>query len=159
MRGFALFIAGAFVGIAAASNAQSQRPANGVVALNHVAIVVPDVDKAVEYYTRVMGFPEAFRFNTASGQYAMLQFSQNTFLEIQPATPERPVGINHFGIEVENLNSTLAALKTRGATATPVTYGGTKSYNASVVDPNGIRTEIQEFPPESFQKQAMERWK
>jgi catechol 2,3-dioxygenase-like lactoylglutathione lyase family enzyme len=159
MRGLVLFIAGAFAGLAAASSAQTQKPAHGVTGLNHVAIVVPDVDKAVEYYSKVMGYPEAFRFNTASGQYAMLQLSQNTFLEIQPTTPERPVGINHLGIEVQNLNATLAALKAAGANVTPVTYGGTKSYNASVIDPNGIRTEIQEFPPESFQKQAMDRWK
>jgi hypothetical protein len=58
MRGLALFVAGAFVGLAATSVAQNQTPNRGIVGLNHVALAVPDLDKAVEYYTKTMGFPE-----------------------------------------------------------------------------------------------------
>src|SRR3954462_207932 len=61
MRGLALFVAGTLVGIAATSMAQNQGPNRGVVGINHVALAVPDIDKAVEHYTKVMGFPEAFR--------------------------------------------------------------------------------------------------
>jgi hypothetical protein len=30
---------------------------------------------------------------------------------------------------------------------------------SKIVDPNGIRTELAEFPPESLHRQAMERWR
>jgi hypothetical protein len=54
MRGLALFIAGTLVGLAATSVAQNQTPNRGIVGLNHVALSVPDLDNAVEYYTKTM---------------------------------------------------------------------------------------------------------
>ena len=55
MRGLALFVAGTLVGIAATSMAENRSPNSGVVGINHVALAVPDIDKVVEYYTKVMG--------------------------------------------------------------------------------------------------------
>src|SRR5712671_6742436 len=100
MRGLALFVAGTLVGLAATSLAQNQTPNRGIVGLNHVAISVPDIDKAVEYYTKTMGFPEAFRMKTPAGQVQLVyvQISQNTFIELQAANAERPAGIYHFGV-------------------------------------------------------------
>ena len=91
MRGLALFVAGTVVGLAATSVAQNQSPNRGVVGLNHVAISVPDIDKAVEYYTKTMGFPEAFRSTDEKGQTTLVyvQISRNTFLELQPATAQQ----------------------------------------------------------------------
>src|SRR3954447_18537263 len=105
MRAISLFIAGALVGVAATGLAQNQGPNRGVVGLNHVAISVTDVDKTVEYYTKVMGYPEAFRIKNAAGEIALVyvQISQNTFIEIQPANAQRPPGINHFGVVVDNM--------------------------------------------------------
>ena len=51
MRGLALFVAGTLVGLAATSAAQNQGPNRGVVGINHVALAVPDIDKAVEVTT------------------------------------------------------------------------------------------------------------
>ena len=91
MRGLALFVAGALVGGLAVHTAiaqnQSLSPNHGIVGLNHVGISVPDLDKAVAYYTKTMGFPEAFRQTDASGkvQLVYVQISQNTFVELQPA--------------------------------------------------------------------------
>jgi catechol 2,3-dioxygenase-like lactoylglutathione lyase family enzyme len=162
MRGLALFIAGTLVGIAATSMAENRGPNGGVVGINHVALAVPDIDKAVEYYTKVMGFPEAFRVKTPQGttQLVYVQISQNTFIEIQPSNAERPPGIYHFGLHVESVPSTLAMLKARGANVTgPNLSSGTKAILGNVVDPNGVRTELTELPPESLHRQAMERWK
>src|SRR3954465_1504498 len=57
MRGVALLMTGIFLGAAATGLAQSQGPNHGVGGLNHVALSVPDVEKAVEYYSKVMGYP------------------------------------------------------------------------------------------------------
>jgi catechol 2,3-dioxygenase-like lactoylglutathione lyase family enzyme len=161
MRAISLFIAGALVGVAATGLAQNQGPNRGVVGLNHVAISVTDVDKTVEYYTKVMGYPEAFRIKNAAGEIALVyvQISQNTFIEIQPANAQRPPGINHFGVVVDNMATAAEMFKARGANVGPVSAGGSKSINANIVDPNGIRTEFSELPADSFQKQAMDRWK
>ncbi len=161
LRGLGLFAAGTVVGLAATTFAQNQTPNRGIVALNHVGLSVPDLDKAVEYYTKTMGFPEAFRLVNASWQVQLVyvQISQNTFVELQPANAQRPPGITHFGVHVENMANATAMFKERGANVGQTTVSGTKAILSNVVDPNGIRMELAELPPESLHRQAMERWR
>src|SRR2546423_15070088 len=101
MRALALFVAGTLVGIAATSMAQNQGPNRGVVGINHVALAVPDIDKAGEHYTKVMGFPEAFPVRTPQGdvQLVYIQVSKATFIELQTINAQPPPGIYHFGVE------------------------------------------------------------
>ena len=161
MRGLALFAAGTLVGLAVTALAQNQTPNRGIVGLNHVGLSVPDVDKAVEYYTKTMGFPEAFRLKNASGevQLVYVQISQNTFVELQPANAQRPPGITHFGVVVDNMDAATAMFKQRGANVGQTNVSGTKAILNNIVDPNGIRMELAELPPESLHRQAMERWR
>jgi catechol 2,3-dioxygenase-like lactoylglutathione lyase family enzyme len=164
MRGLALFVAGALVGGLAVHTAiaqnQSLSPNHGVVGLNHLGIIVPDLDKAVAYYTKTMGFPEAFRQTNASGQVQLVyvQISQNTFIELQPANG-RPLGISHFGVHVENMKDATAMFKARGAAVQEITVSGTKAILSNIADPNGNRMELAELPPESLHRQAMQRWR
>ena len=163
MRGFALFAAGILVGGLAVGGAIAQNsslsPNKGVVALNHVGINVPDLDKAVEYYTKTLGFPEAFRNTNAQGQVQLVyvQISQNTFIELQPANG-RPLGVSHFGIHVDNVKDAVAMWKARGAEVSDVNVSGTKALLANITAPNGIRIELAELPPDSLHRQAMNRW-
>jgi len=163
MRGLALFVAGALAGLAihaAVAQNQSLSPNRGVVGLNHVGIIVPDLDKAVEFYTKTMGFPEAFRFvNPQSGQVQLVyvQISQNTFVELQPANG-RPLGISHFGLHVEDMKAATAMFKGRGAEPEEIRVSGTKAILSNITDPNGNRMELSELPPESLHRQAMNRW-
>jgi catechol 2,3-dioxygenase-like lactoylglutathione lyase family enzyme len=164
MRGLALFVAGTLTGLAATSLAQTQSlsPNKGVVGINHVALAVPDLNKAVEYYTKVMGFPEAFRAVNAQGQVQLVyvQISKNTFIELQTSNAERPPGIYHFGVHVEDMKAVTAMFKARGADVKDITLsGGTKAVLSNIVDPNGVRMELTELPPESLHRQAMERWR
>ena len=81
MRSLFLFVAGILVGLAVQS-AIAQNQNRGIVALNHVGISVPNLDEAVAYYTKTMGFPEAFRNLDDKGQPTLVyvQISRNTFL-------------------------------------------------------------------------------
>jgi catechol 2,3-dioxygenase-like lactoylglutathione lyase family enzyme len=163
MRGIALFAAGILVGGLAVHTAIAQNqalsPNKGVVGLNHVGINVPDLDKAVEYYTKIMGFPEAFRLTNAQGQVQLVyvQISQNTFIELQPANG-RPLGVSHFGLHVENMKDAVAMFKARGADVSDINVSGTKAILSNITAPNGIRMELTELPPESLHRQAMNRW-
>jgi hypothetical protein len=85
--------------------------------------------------------------------------SQNTFVELQPANAQRPPGITHFGLHVDNMEAATAMFKARGAAVGETTVSGTKAILSNIVDPNGIRTELAELPPESLHRQAMERWR
>ena len=163
MRGLALFAAGILVGGLAVHTAIAQNstlsPNKGIVGLNHVGINVPDLDKAVEYYTKTMGFPEAFRLTNAQGQVQLVyvQISQNTFIELQPANG-RPLGVSHFGLHVENMKDAVAMFKARGAEVSDINVSGTKAVLSNITAPNGIRMELAELPPESLHRQAMNRW-
>src|SRR5262245_44554136 len=98
MRSTIVFIGGILVGLSVHVVAQTQSQNHGIVQLNHVALSVPDLDAAVVYYTKTMGFPEAFRSLDEKGNTALVyvQVSRDTFIELQPANPQRPPGINHL---------------------------------------------------------------
>ena len=162
MRGLALFVAGTLAGLVATSVAQNQSPNKGVVGINHVALAVPDIEKAVEHYTKVMGFPEAFRVRTPQGavQLVYIQVSKDTFIELQSVSPERPAGIYHFGVVVDDINQATAMWKARGADVRPITpSSGTKAILSNIIDPNGVRMELLQLPPESLHAQATSRWR
>lgn len=161
MRGGMLFAAGLLVGLAVQTGvAQNLTPNRGLVGLNHVGVSVPNLDEAVAYYTKTLGFPEAFRNLDEKGQPTLVyvQISKNTFVELQPANG-RPTGINHLGIHVERMPEVAAMFKQRGANVSEIRTSPTKAILSNITDPNGIRIELAELPPESLHRQAMERWK
>jgi 4-hydroxyphenylpyruvate dioxygenase-like putative hemolysin len=97
--------------------AQGQKLA-GENYVNHVGMAVQNFDEAFAFYTQKMGFREAFTVRDASGKptLAYVQANRNTFVELQQANANRPPGLNHFGLHVENLKATVATLKERGVT-------------------------------------------
>jgi len=162
MRNFVLFVMGIAVGLAVeAAVAQNTSPNKGIVGLNHVCLVVPNLDEAVKYYTKTLGFPEAFRSVDEKGNVTLVyvQISKNTFIELQPANAQRPAGMNHFGLHVENMAAAISMFKQRGANVTESRVSPTKAILSNVTDPNGIRIELAELTPESSHRQAMDRWK
>ncbi|MFM2124877.1 MAG: Glyoxalase/Bleomycin resistance protein/Dioxygenase superfamily [Acidobacteriota bacterium] len=98
MRGAASFVIGLLAG-AVVHVAFAQSTGSGVTMMNHVGIAVPNIPEAVTYYTQKMGYREAFRVNDDKGQprIVYLHVSRNTFLELQPTTPQRPAGFFTMG--------------------------------------------------------------
>lgn len=160
MRGLGIFIGGALVAFAIQMAAAQVRN-EGVVGVNHVGINVADMDAAFAYYTEVLGFPEAFRVNDETGQPRLiyLQVSRDTFIELNPANEERPPGLGHVGVHVEDIASSAAAFRSRGANVTePAISTLTKAVLANVTDPSGVRIELLELPPDSLHRLASERF-
>jgi len=80
------------------------QPNRRSLALNHVAVSVPDLDEGIRFYTKALGLKEAFTFRDNRGRpLSYLQISRDTFLELQQATADRPPGFLHIGIEVSDL--------------------------------------------------------
>ena len=162
MRGLFLFVVGTLTGLAVhGAIAQSHTP--DIVAVNHVGINVPDLAAAADYYTNVLGFPEAFRLDNDEGELDMfyVQVGRDTFVELRPANEGRPAGITHFGVHVNNIENLVATLRERGAEVQDVRASGSGTYAvlSNVIDPYGNRMELTELPPESLHRQAMERWR
>ena len=159
MRGLTLFIGGILVGLAVQmAIAQSQN--RNIVGVNHVAISVENLDETIAYYTETLGFKEAFRVVNDEGRIGLVyvQVSEDTFVELQPANDNRPPGINHFGVHVENMDTVIEMFRQRGATVSDSRSGSTKAILANITDLNGIRIELGELPSESLQRQAIESW-
>jgi catechol 2,3-dioxygenase-like lactoylglutathione lyase family enzyme len=129
--------------------------------MNHVCINVPNIEEAVAYYTQEMGYREAFRLNDDKGQPRLvyMQISKNTFLELQPASAQRPAGFNHYGLVVENAAAAVARFRSTGLTVTDPTRSDTKAILANITDPYMGRIELTELPPESLHYKAIQSWK
>jgi len=160
MRGVMLFVAGLFTGLAV-HVAIAQGSNRGVAMMNHVGISVPNVAEAVKYYTDKMGYREAFRANDANGQPRLvyMQISKNTFLELNPVTPQRPAGVSHYGLVVDNAPDAVAMFRKRGLMVTDTNVSDTKAVIANITDPYMGRIELVEVTPESLHNKAIQSWR
>ena len=158
MRASLLFATGLLVGVGI-HTVVAQSENRDLVQVNHVGVNVPNLDEAVAYYTKTLGFPEAFRVNDEKGQARLVyvQVSKNTFFELQPG-PDRPAAINHVGIHVENVAAVTEMFKQRGANLGAVRKSDTGALLNNITDLNGLRIELAELGPESMHRQAMNRW-
>ena len=160
MRGAMLFAAGVLTAVAVQIG-MAQNTSGGVVMMNHVGINVSNVAEAVTYYTQKMGYKEAFRLKDDKGQPRLvyMQISKNTFLELQPATAERPAGFTHYGLHVENAAQAVARFRRAGLTVTDTNTSDTKAILANITDPYMGRIELTELPPDSMHYKAIQSWK
>src|SRR5579863_287723 len=156
-----LFAAGIGVGAFLMQPGHAQTTPTPSLRLNHVGIYVKDFDESMRFYTQTMGFREAFTIKSADGKptLAYLQITKDTFLELAPATAERPVGLSHIGIWPEDQMATVAALRARGVQVNDPRTGSTKTSITNVTDPNGVRLELVDFLAGSLPKKAMDDWK
>jgi len=115
----------------------------------------------MKFYTLKMGFREAFTVRDQAGRptLAYVQVNRNTFIELQQANETRKPGLNHFGLHVQNLGTTVATLRQRGVTVEDPRVRPDDSSVANATDPNGIRIEMFEFGPQSPQGKAIASWK
>jgi len=163
MRGLFLFVAGILAGTILQTAIAQSPSAQPAVRLNHVAISVPDVAQALSYYGDKLGFKEVVRNTTPEGQLASayIQVSRDTFIELQQANAQRPAGLNHFGLEVQNIKSAVAAFRQRGLMVSepgaPSAFTG--GILANITDPNAGRIELSEQPPDGKLRKATESWK
>jgi catechol 2,3-dioxygenase-like lactoylglutathione lyase family enzyme len=163
IRGASLFAAGMIAGafLLPPGTAQQGQMVNLGVRVNHVGIWVKNFEESIDFYTKTLGFREAFVFRDKEGRPTTMyvQVNKDTFLELAPATAERPAGLNHIGFWADDLNSTVAKLRQQGVKVDDPRTGASKAPLTNVTDPNGIRLELLEFAPDSLQRKAIDSWK
>ena len=128
-------------------------------ALNHIGIVVADYDAAYEFYTGVLGLKDAYTVERG-GQPLLtyLQLDRETFVEIIPARPGQPTGVTHFGMEVGDIDATVASLRARGLAVDDPGITPANARYVRVRDADDVEIEVMEFGPESSQFRAMRDW-
>lgn len=160
MRGLALFIAGLVAGILLMQPGRAQQEKVAAWRLNHVGVYAKDYNESLNFYTKTMGFREAFSVKDKDGKPTLtyLQINRDTFLELAPAN-DRPVGISHAGIWVDDLKGTVAALRQRGAKVDDPRTSPTKAVITNVMAPDGVRLELVDITAESLHRKAIDSWK
>ena len=160
--GITLFLAGIVVGSLGMQSVVAQQARTMGHRINHVGIRVKDFQQSLDYYTKVMGFKQAYQFpsqNDAPGT-VFLQVSKDTFIEMAPPADNQPDGITHIGLYSDDAQATVLQLRQAGATVNDVRASGNSGSKLSnVTDPNGIRMEINEQPAGSLMRKAMDAWK
>ncbi len=94
MRGLMLFLAGAAFGIFTMQPSAAPQDKSVGLRLNHFGLYVKDLDESTNFFTKTMGFRPAFSLKDKEGKPSLvyLQIDHDTFLELAPASVDRPVG-------------------------------------------------------------------
>jgi catechol 2,3-dioxygenase-like lactoylglutathione lyase family enzyme len=159
MKGSVLFISGMVVGALLLQSVVAQdRGRRGV---NHIGIGTKHYDEALALYRDTLGAKEAFTIRNPDGTVRLtyLQLSRDTFVELLPVGPDQPSGLLHFGVETDDLASSVANLRGHGLTVADPTVGASKARVARLTDADGVQIEIMEIGPESSQRLAIEAWR
>ena len=160
MRGVILFLAGVLVGIFAMQPSSAQT--DKILSLSHVGISVENFDEQFNFYTKTMGFREAFTLRGQDGKptISYLQINNDTFVELLAANANRPPGLHHLGLEVENVQATTTRLRQQDVKVEAPRVGGpTKALLTNATGPSGITIELLEFGPDSLQRKAIDSYR
>ena len=130
--------------------------------LGHLAITVKDMEKSLDFYTRVLGLKKAFEFSNpedgkpwivylylGEGQYIELFYDGTTD---NPWKPELR-GFNHVAILVDDCEKKCAEIKAAGypIDVEPKQSSVDHNWQFWVKDPDGVRVEFMTLSPESPQ--------
>jgi len=160
MRTSVVFLVGLLLGSALSTVLAQGNRLPGTTSVNHVGMSVDNFDEALAFYTQKMGFREVLNMKNDQNQptLAFVQASRDTFLELAPSNANRPAGITHFGLLVEDMNGTVAALRQRGVMVTDPRSVGNQWMVANVTAPGGIRIELTQLGPDSVPMKARGSW-
>lgn len=107
--------------------------------IKYVTMIVNDMDESIKFYREVMGFEIDSQYDLGpAGTITLLKGEGETMIELIKNT-ENETGLFSVGMDVEDINTTVKELKSKGAKITmeptPITVGTL----AFLEDPNGVR--------------------
>ena len=136
--------------------------------LAHVCLFTDQLDAMIAFYREVLGFPVKFTMKNDDGFAFGYYFAcgDRTFVEIfdqrgaakqwggKPGEirASRDARLRHFCFEVDNLESVVAQLTSRGVTVRPISVGMDHSKQAWIKDPDGNDIELMEYTARSLQR-------
>jgi len=121
--------------------------------LTHVAIWVTDIERALDFYTRIPGVHEHFRLHKDDGSLWLiyLRIAPYQFVELFPRATGSYVqpthaGYSHFCIETDDIRTLHGELVANGITPdSEPRMGADGSWQFWIHDPDGNPIEFQQF--------------
>ncbi len=128
----------------------------------HVCLNVKDLNRSIEYYTR-LGFKKKFFFHKNEKLYGVyLEFGSGNFIELFEDSNldlSAPAGrLAHFCLETDNIDEVMKSLSARGIEFTEKKLGCDNTYQIWLKDPDGNAFEVHQYTDKSsqFTKQDVE---
>jgi methylmalonyl-CoA epimerase len=143
-----------------------------ILAIDHVAVAVENIDEAVQWYSKTLGFSLIERSVTTgdhSGMlYAVLKAGQATIVLVQGTSPQSQVsrflaefgsGIHHIAFTVPDLDEAMARITEAGGTTdTPIVCDtGIRQTFLPRDSSTGVRIELIERQGGTLSEQNAER--
>jgi glyoxylase I family protein len=123
--------------------------------IDHVELIALDLEKTLDFYTRILGFKIKERHPGSEGspfkEIVFLSLN-DTMLEVlklrnpdPPRTKPDSIGCRGIAIEVEEMDAAITYLKRQGVEITrpPMLLG--KSKRAEIRDPEGLLIELRQW--------------
>jgi len=120
--------------------------------LDHLAIIVPDTDEALQVWRDKFGFPVLYSEVIHNGSLKMTHLDLgNTQLQlVQPLAPDHPLaawlqengpGLHHFCLKVDDVGEAYQKIGAMGLPpAGPPPHQGTQGKRATFIDPTATAT-------------------
>jgi methylmalonyl-CoA/ethylmalonyl-CoA epimerase len=129
--------------------------------INHIAIAVPDIEKAARFWKEHLGLEMSGRESVPTNKVeaGFIPIGESRIELVQPSSPDSPVakfiekrgpGIQHLCLEVDDIDAEVKRLRTSGVrliNETPVV--GAHGYRVAFVHPaatGGVLLELSQPP-------------
>lgn len=114
--------------------------------LNHIGIVVSDLDASVDFYTKLLGAKRVWgaKMEASGLEIAYLQLAQGLVELLSFTDNAMPIGTNHLGFYSDNLDEDFARIVEHGAepVVEPRLTASGAGRQAIVRDPDGVSIEL-----------------
>jgi lactoylglutathione lyase len=137
-----------------------------ITGIGHTAFDCYHFEQTLDFYTRVLGFPQMFELHNDAGELwiVYLRVTDRVYIELFPkqgeAPAERDRHFSHLCLEVDDIEATVQEIASRGATIdVQIQRGKDGNLQAWTRDPEGNRIELMQLAPDSLQMQAIARLK
>lgn len=124
-----------------------------LVRLAHICVETPDLESTEAFYQK-LGAERRFEFRNLQdeliGMY--MYFAGDSYIElVKVAEPRSEGAINHFALQVEDIDLAQQTLENAGVTVTPKELGVDHTWMITCRDPNGVYIELHQYTGDSMQ--------
>jgi lactoylglutathione lyase len=109
------------------------------IQVKYATMIVRDMEESVRFYREVMGFEAAGRYDPMPGTAITLMKGKGDAMVELICDAKFPKGLYSVGMEVRDLDATLAELELRGAKITMGPAPTLVGRMAFIEDPNGVK--------------------
>ncbi|MGZ7209496.1 MAG: VOC family protein [Methanobacterium sp.] len=107
--------------------------------IKYATMIVNDMDESIKFYTEVMGFEIDSQYDLGpAGAITLMKGEGDAMIELIKNS-ENETGLFSVGMDVEDINTTVKELKSKGVKITMEPTTITVGTLAFLEDPNGVR--------------------